>query len=135
MPREVAAFPWGSRSRRRARYPLMAREAARLTALVVLPTPPFWLMTAIMTGEPGAWSVSRETAGAVFEAETGGVSRETLGRDPSFGGKAGESVIHNLSDSWGETRHCKVLGDGSRERSSPKGPQPGREGGFFPQDG
>ncbi|VXC51359.1 hypothetical protein PSCLAVI8L_90131 [Pseudoclavibacter sp. 8L] len=37
------ALPWGSRSMTRTRAPSVARAAARLTAVVVFPTPPFWL--------------------------------------------------------------------------------------------
>src|SRR3569833_2632283 len=38
----LVAFPWGSPPPRRAPRPAAARLAARLTAVVVLPTPPFW---------------------------------------------------------------------------------------------
>src|SRR3990170_7079832 len=41
------AFAWGSMSTRRVRFSITAREAARLTAVVVFPTPPFWLATAM----------------------------------------------------------------------------------------
>src|SRR3954470_6294932 len=34
------------------RWPSLARTAARLTARVVLPTPPFWLSTAMTIGPP-----------------------------------------------------------------------------------
>src|SRR5215469_556516 len=43
----MVALPCGSRSISRTRRRVAAREAARLTAVVVLPTPPFWLATAI----------------------------------------------------------------------------------------
>ena len=46
MPLPVVALPCGSRSMTRTRLPLEASDAARLTVLVVLPTPPFWLATA-----------------------------------------------------------------------------------------
>src|SRR5688572_23769590 len=42
----LVAFPCGSASTRRVRRSAMAREAATLTAVVVLPTPPFWLAIA-----------------------------------------------------------------------------------------
>src|SRR6266446_1774557 len=45
-PIPLVAFPWGSRSTTRERCSCAAREAARLTAVVVLPTPPFWFTTA-----------------------------------------------------------------------------------------
>src|SRR5947209_1318673 len=39
--------PWGSRSMRRTRFPSSARAHPKFTAVVVLPTPPFWLATAM----------------------------------------------------------------------------------------
>ena len=47
-PSAVDAFPWGSSSMTRTRSPPEASAAARLTALVVLPTPPFWFATAMI---------------------------------------------------------------------------------------
>ena len=44
----VEAFPWGSRSSTRTRLPVSARAAPRLTAVVDLPTPPFWLAIAMI---------------------------------------------------------------------------------------
>src|ERR1700730_1334971 len=38
--------PWGSRSMQRTRLPISASAPPRLTAVVVLPTPPFWLAMA-----------------------------------------------------------------------------------------
>src|SRR3954467_9214039 len=55
-PGWVVAWACGSRSMTQTRRPHSARAAARLTAVVVLPTPPFWLMIAIrrMSGLRGA---------------------------------------------------------------------------------
>ena len=50
MPRPVDALPCGSRSMTSVRNPSSARQAPRLTVVVVLPTPPFWLATAITRG-------------------------------------------------------------------------------------
>ena len=47
MPSAVLALPWGSRSMSSTRCPCIASAAAMFTALVVLPTPPFWLATVI----------------------------------------------------------------------------------------
>ena len=47
-PRALVALAWGSRSTRRTLWPLAAMAAARLTEVVVFPTPPFWLATAII---------------------------------------------------------------------------------------
>ena len=43
-------MPWGSRSMISVRNPSSARQAPTLMAVVVLPTPPFWLATAITLG-------------------------------------------------------------------------------------
>src|SRR4029450_4317052 len=45
--RPVVALPWGSRSIRTVRRSASASPAERFTAVVVFPTPPFWLTTAI----------------------------------------------------------------------------------------
>src|SRR5580765_5685317 len=48
---DIVLLDWGSRSRSSVRLPRRARAAARLIAVVVLPTPPFWLAIAtIMMG-------------------------------------------------------------------------------------
>src|SRR5580698_5392382 len=46
-PRPLVLLAWGSQSMRRVLRPSRARAAARLMAVVVLPTPPFWLTTAM----------------------------------------------------------------------------------------
>src|SRR2546422_7791913 len=48
MPLPIVALPWGSRSTSSTRILDCARPAARLTLVVVFPTPPFWLVTARM---------------------------------------------------------------------------------------
>src|SRR5437773_12472758 len=45
-PTPLVRLLWGSRSIRRTRRSATASDAARLIAVVVLPTPPFWLATA-----------------------------------------------------------------------------------------
>src|SRR5204863_10018615 len=47
-PSPVLALPCGSRSMTRTLCPAAASAVARLTAVVVLPTPPFWLATAMI---------------------------------------------------------------------------------------
>src|SRR5579859_4068402 len=47
MPMLIVRCAWASRSIRRTRCSRSARAAPRLTAVVVLPTPPFWLATEI----------------------------------------------------------------------------------------
>jgi len=45
-PTPVVALPCGSESMSKTFRSLAAKAAARLIAVVVLPTPPFWLLTA-----------------------------------------------------------------------------------------
>ena len=47
-PSPVPALPCGSISTSRTRRCVAASDAARLTQVVVLPTPPFWFATAII---------------------------------------------------------------------------------------
>src|SRR5258707_655262 len=49
-PLPIVALPWGSRSISSTRQPAWASAAARLTLVVVLPTPPFWFTTARTSG-------------------------------------------------------------------------------------
>jgi ABC-type dipeptide/oligopeptide/nickel transport system permease component len=44
----MVALPWGSMSTSSTRRFIDASDAARLTAVVVLPTPPFWLAIAMI---------------------------------------------------------------------------------------
>ncbi len=62
------ALPCGSRSTISVRSPISARQAPVLIVVVVLPTPPFWLATAITRG---SW----RAAGAIF---SGFVHRRTV---------------------------------------------------------
>src|SRR5271154_4268391 len=47
-PRPLVELDWGSQSTSRVLTSAAASEAARLMAVVVLPTPPFWLAIAMM---------------------------------------------------------------------------------------
>src|SRR5690606_25197342 len=48
MPAPEVALPCGSASTRRTFLPARARPAARLMAVVVFPTPPFWFAIAMI---------------------------------------------------------------------------------------
>src|SRR5690348_8171394 len=63
MPSPVEALPCGSRSTISARWPAAASAVPRLTAVVVLPTPPFWLAIATMRARRGGGSGSAASAG------------------------------------------------------------------------
>src|ERR1700757_4934567 len=63
-PNELVAFAWGSRSTSKIRLPDSANAALRFTAVVVLPTPPFWLAiaTIFISGRRATnFSSSRQT--------------------------------------------------------------------------
>src|SRR6266704_16636 len=47
---DIVEFACGSRSMRRVLKPLLATAADRLMAVVVFPTPPFWLATVMIIG-------------------------------------------------------------------------------------
>jgi hypothetical protein len=49
----VDALPCGSRSTTSTRKPRSAKDAPRLTAVVDLPTPPFWFAMAMIRAVPG----------------------------------------------------------------------------------
>src|SRR5205085_8581272 len=53
MPRPVEALPCGSRSTTSTFSPIAASAVPRLIAVVVLPTPPFWLARARTRGTMG----------------------------------------------------------------------------------
>ena len=48
MPNEEVAFAWGSRSISKTFFSNTAKQEDKLTAVVVFPTPPFWLDIAII---------------------------------------------------------------------------------------
>lgn len=88
MPSAVLALPWGSRSMTRVLRPWSARAAARLTAVVVLPTPPFWFATVKTRRRAGRRSggyvvcrtrIARSAAAPIGVSYSALVSRETFG--------------------------------------------------------
>src|ERR1700740_1961474 len=54
-PIALVALAWGSRSISKTRLPFSAKQAERFTAVVVLPTPPFWLAIAKSFIEQLVW--------------------------------------------------------------------------------
>src|SRR5262245_55136171 len=77
-PQPMVALPCGSKSTSSTLRLVAASEAARLTAVVVLPTPPFWFATAMifLIGSPAR---ERNDAALGVEARHGEVVQ---GRDP-----------------------------------------------------
>jgi len=49
-PRPLVALAWGSISTKRTWWPHRAKASARQVAVVVFPTPPFWLATQRIEG-------------------------------------------------------------------------------------
>src|SRR5580692_4286232 len=68
MPRPVEALPCGSRSMIRTRSPIAASAVPRLIAVVVLPTPPFWLATASTLG--GGAASARGANGTTCDSDS-----------------------------------------------------------------
>src|SRR5579871_3756042 len=73
MPRPVEALPCGSRSMINTCSPMAASAVPRLMAVVVLPTPPFWLATASTRDSRGSASAGKgghleHAAGRIAEA-------------------------------------------------------------------
>src|SRR5256885_6842225 len=89
-PRPEVVLDCGSRSISRTGCPISPSAAPRLMAVVVLPTPPFWL-TMARTGTldgPNIWG-SGWTAGAVSRVISG-TSGERLGESLAYGGLLGD---------------------------------------------
>src|SRR5215212_7900456 len=82
-PMPLVALAWGSPSTRRVRCSAVARLAARLTAVVVFPTPPFWLAMA-MTRPTCGFGSGREAGEYIRRSEPG----------PMFHVKRPASVFH-----------------------------------------
>src|SRR5208337_219781 len=85
-PSPEDALAWGSQSASRILRPSSARQAARLIAVVVLPTPPFWFTTPRIL--PMAF--------------------QGKGRD---GVRAGGCVVENLAELW-KAAKSRIAGSG-----------------------
>src|SRR5580698_2135143 len=75
-PRALVAFPCGSQSISRVLFSEVASEAPRLTAVVVLPTPPFWLAMAMTRANIISSGPRRKSSKYAMGLQH--VSRETL---------------------------------------------------------
>src|SRR6185437_6988804 len=78
MPTPVLALPCGSKSISSTRFSTAASAVARLIAVVVLPTPPFWLTIARMRAGRGSTSTGETSASGgdggtchLFETQNG----------------------------------------------------------------
>src|ERR1700680_4819917 len=68
MPSPLVVLPCGSMSTSRTRRPISASAAPRLTAVVLFPTPPFWLTIAMTRRESGFGIAGRHVIGKIFES-------------------------------------------------------------------
>ena len=92
MPSPVEALPCGSRSMINVRWPSSARQAPTLMVVVVLPTPPFWLATAMIRGSgrcADARSADRSTAPAPPRQRGGSTTARCSGSVGGAGSPAG----------------------------------------------
>src|SRR5690349_18822121 len=102
MPSPVEALPCGSRSTISTVSPTAASAVPRLMAVVVLPTPPFWLASARMRGtdDCGSNFSARDTMGLLdHEDHAAGIGHARVLFNlhfPRFGG-IGQFRIHILS--------------------------------------
>src|SRR5512134_2558002 len=75
MPKALDAFACGSRSTRSVARSEAAIDAARLTVVVVFPTPPFWFTTAMTRAaewpEPAAARLSPQLIGPLEDNRDG----------------------------------------------------------------
>src|SRR5262252_1215735 len=77
MSSAVDALPCGSRSTTSTWVPWRARHAARFTAVVVLPTPPFWLAM-VITRHDGGCGHSRSVSPSAARAAWAGLTAVVL---------------------------------------------------------
>src|SRR3989304_1732954 len=82
MPSPVEALPCGSRSMTSTRSPIAASAVPRLIAVVVLPTPPFWLAIASTRGA---------LAGSVRSAGASAWESGSMVVAPADGGRVGSA--------------------------------------------
>src|SRR5438270_12813193 len=88
----AVALAWESQSTRRVGCSAVARQAARFTAVVVLPTPPFWFATAMIRAKysPESENLAKPSQGCkMFHVE--------------------QRFIGGNQDSEGELFHCGTL--------------------------
>src|SRR6202140_6003656 len=81
IPCDIVRLPCGSMSQHSTRWPSSAKATARLSVVVVLATPPFWLANAItlQVAVTGGSDASGNSFAGVFE---GGVGNPPPGGGP-----------------------------------------------------
>src|ERR1700732_4830761 len=112
MPSPVEALPWGSRSTISTCSPVAASAVPRLIAVVVLPTPPFWLATASTRGSLG---VTARLAGAPISARSAAGASVICVIDPNPSANLAcfKDLRHKPAWFQGADHHDTRLGIGS----------------------
>src|SRR5213596_1713263 len=123
MPTPLVELPWGSASMSSVLRSAVASEAARFTAVVVLPTPPFWLAIAITRDIINYYVAMSYVTRKFTRVQYTFVSRETKERTFHVklqhwesrrpGGASASSRGRGCGDRWRDTWHSRGL----RERA------------------
>src|SRR5262245_55662473 len=111
MSSAVDAFPCGSRSTTSTWMPCSARHAARLTAVVVLPTPPFWLAMVITRQDGGCGhsrSVSPSAASAAWAGVTAAIRAGLTGDAGAGPVLTGGPWAGTVTGAWGDPDRSAV---------------------------
>src|SRR5215475_140299 len=111
MSSAVDAFPCGSRSTTSTWMPCSARHAARLTAVVVLPTPPFWLAMVITRQDGGCGhsrSVSPSAASAAWAGVTAAIRAGLTGDAGAGPVLTGGPWAGTVTGAWGDPGRSAV---------------------------
>src|SRR5450755_21214 len=101
----MVRFPCGSMSQHSTRWPSSANATARLSVVVVLATPPFWLASAITLGRAGTGSVAIS-----FDLRLG---RELI--RACIRRRAGKSFAHPGFQLHGRPRRLVLVGLGKHD--------------------
>src|SRR5271170_6549567 len=110
MPRPVEALPCGSRSTISTSSPMAASAVARLIAVVVLPTPPFWFAIAMTRG--------RGAAAGANSCPVDGSAGADIGSGRAQGGDAHDDAIGVGDAGQAAQIHCPGF-LGQRQFASP----------------
>src|SRR5881409_2123543 len=112
MPRPVEALPCGSLSISSTRSPTAASAVPRLMAVVVLPTPPFWLATTSTRGFLGSDMTGAQFSHNNYSSRRIGLTWDLRGLDvPIFMGlRQFNPYILAFQEEANAVRAHKILG-------------------------
>src|SRR6201996_6261890 len=112
MPRPVEALPWGSMSITSVGSPTAASAVPRLMAVVVLPTPPFWLATTRTRGFLGDDMTGTQLSHHHYSSRRVGLTWDLRGLHVPIFSRLGQFRPHILSlqEQANTVRTCESLG-------------------------